>query len=76
MIWLPLESEMLASVAYDAASQVLYLRFRKTGDVYRCFEFPGTEYRAFLNAESHGRFFLARIRNSFRYERMAKLHAA
>ena len=76
MIWLPLESEMLASVAYDAASQVLYLRFRKTGDVYRYFEFPGKEYQAFLDADSHGRFFLGHIRNYFRYERMARLHAA
>jgi hypothetical protein len=76
MIWLPLESEILASVAYDASIQVLYLRFRKTGDVYRYFEFPGTEYQALLDAESHGRFFLGHIRNRFRYERMAKLRAA
>ena len=76
MIWLTLESKMLASVAYDVASQVLYLRFRKTGDVYRYFDFPATEYQAFLDAGSHGRFFLGHIRNRFRYERMAKLRAA
>jgi KTSC domain-containing protein len=76
MTWLPLESEMLASVAYDADQQILYLRFRKTGDVYRYFEFPGTEYQAFLDAESRGRFFLGQIRNCFPYERMAKLRAA
>jgi hypothetical protein len=76
MIWLPLESEMLASVAYDAASQVLYLRFRKTGDVYRYFDFQGTDYQALLDAESPGRFFLGHIRNRFRYERMPKLRAA
>ena len=76
MIWLPLDSKMLTSVAYDADKQILYLRFRKTGDVYRYFEFPAAEYQAFFHAESHGRFFLARIRNHFRYERMAKLQAA
>jgi hypothetical protein len=76
MIWLPLESEMLTSVAYEAVNQVLYLRFRKTGDVYRYFEFPAAQYQAFLDAESHGRFFLSRIRNCFRYERTAKLRAA
>jgi KTSC domain len=76
MIWLPLESKMLASVAYDADQLILHLRFRDSGDVYRYFEFPATEYQAFLDAESHGRFFLAHIRNCFRYERMAKLHVA
>lgn len=76
MTWLPLESEMFTSAAYDAERQVLYLRFRKTGDVYRYFEFPETEFTAFLDAESHGRFFLAHIRASYSYERMAKLRAA
>jgi hypothetical protein len=38
--WQTLESEMLPSVAYDAEKQVLLLRFRKTGDVYRYFQFP------------------------------------
>ena len=76
MSWITLESEMLAAVAYDAAKQILYLRFRNTGDVYRYFEFPVADYQKFLAAESHGRFFLAQIRNCFRYERMAKLRAA
>lgn len=76
MNWLPLESEMLGAVAYDDGKQILYLRFRKTGDVYRYLEFPAAEYQAFLDADSKGRFFLAHIRNVFRYERMAKLRAA
>jgi len=76
MTWLPLESEMLASVAYDAEEQILHLRFRKTGDVYRYLEFPAAEYQAFLHAESHGRFFLAHIRDKYPYKRMAKLRAA
>lgn len=76
MTWLPLESEMFASGAYDAEKQTLYLRFRKSGDVYRYFKFPAAEYQAFLEAESHGRFFLARIRDKYPYERMARLRAA
>ena len=67
---------MLASAAYEADKEILYLRFRKTGDVYRYFEFPVADYQAFLDAESHGRFFLAQIRGHFRYERMARLQAA
>ena len=76
MTWFPLESEMLASVAYDAEKQMLYLRFRKTGDVYRYSEFPQEKYAEFLNAESHGRYFLNHIRHDFTYERLARLSAA
>jgi KTSC domain len=75
MTWVPLESEMLVSVAYVAEKQILYLRFR-TGDVYRYFGFAASDYQSFLRAESKGRFFLANIRNRFRYERLAKLQAA
>ena len=35
MRWLTLESKMLSAVAYDGSKQLLYLRFRNTGDVYR-----------------------------------------
>jgi hypothetical protein len=76
MNWIPLESKMLASVAYDAREHMLYLRFRKTGDVYRYFDFRAMEYQAFLDSESKGRYFLDHIRDCFRYERLAKLHAA
>ena len=75
MEWQPLESKLLASSAYDAGKHLLYLRFR-SGDVYRYFEFPEEQYQEFLEAESHGRYFLRSIRNQFRFERLAKLHAA
>ena len=76
MTWIPLDSKMLTAVAYEADQQILYLRFRTGGDVYRYFDVTATEYQDFLDAESRGRFFLAHIRDHFRYERMAKLHAA
>lgn len=76
MTWWALESKMLAAAAYDDCRQILYLRFRDTGNVYRYFDFPAADYQAFLSAESKGRFFRYRIRDSFRYERMAKLRAA
>ena len=75
MLWLPVESKMFTSVAYDAEKSILYLRFT-SGDVYRYFEFSNAEYEQFLSAESLGRYFLANIRDCFRYERMAKLSAA
>jgi hypothetical protein len=76
MRWTTLESKMLSAAAYDASKQTLYLRFRDTGAVYRYFEFTTADYQAFLTSESKGRFFLSQIRDHFRYERMARLHAA
>jgi hypothetical protein len=75
MTWVPVESKMLLSVAYDANKHILYLRFR-CGDVYRYFDFPNETYQQFLLAESKGQFFLNNIRNNFQYERMAKLRVA
>jgi len=76
MKWIALESKMLSAAAYEESKQILYLRFRNTGDVYRYFAFPAPDYQAFLGAESRGRYFRSYIRDHFRYERMAKLRAA
>ena len=76
MKWLALESKMLSAAAHDNSKQILYLRFRNTGDVYRYFDFSAANYLTFLSSESKGRFFRSHIRDHFRYERMAKLHAA
>jgi len=67
MDWQPLESKLLASSAYDSGKHILY----RSGEVYRYFEFPEEQYREFLEADSHGRYFLKSVRNRFRYERMA-----
>ena len=69
MKWTALESKMLSAAAYEDSKQILYLRFRNTGEVYRYFEFPALDYQAFLSAESRGRFFRSHIRDHFRYER-------
>ncbi len=66
---------MFLSTAYDAEGRILYLRFQ-SGDVYRYFEFPAEQYKDFLNAESHGKYFLSNIRDQFKYERLAKLRVA
>jgi len=75
MDWQPIESKMFLSMAYDKEKRVLYLRFR-SGDVYRYFEFPEEQNHEFLNAESRGRYFMSRIRDRFRFERLARLQAA
>lgn len=76
MRWETLESKMLSAAAYDESKQILYLRFRNTGYVYRYFGFGAADYQAFVSAASRGRFFRSQIRDHFRCERMAKLHAA
>jgi hypothetical protein len=76
MKWTALQSKMLSAAAYDDSKQVLYLRFRSTGHVYRYFEFTAAVHQTFLSAESKGRFFRFHIRDHFRCERLAKLHAA
>jgi hypothetical protein len=76
MKWLALESKMLSAAAHDNSKQILYLRFRNTGHVYRYFDFSSPNYQVFLSSESRGRFFRSQIRDHFRCERMAKLHAA
>ena len=69
--WRPLESKLLAAVAYVAPGRILYLRFH-SGDVYRYFTFPVEQYQEFLDAESQGKYFLAHIRNQFPYERLPR----
>ena len=75
MTWLPLDSKMFFSVAYDTQQCILYLRFR-SGDVYRYLQFSEDDYQLFVSAESKGRHFLSHIRNCFPFERLAKLQVA
>jgi hypothetical protein len=49
---------------------------RRSGGVYRYFDFSPEQYRDLLGAESKNRFFLSQIRNQFRYERLARLAVA
>jgi hypothetical protein len=69
--WRPLESKLLAAVAYVAPRRSLYLRFH-SGEVYRYFTFPADQYQEFLDAESQGRYFLSNIRNHFPYQKLPR----
>jgi hypothetical protein len=69
--WKPLESKLLAAVAFVVEKRVLYLRFH-SGERYRYFTFPAEQYQEFLEAESQGRYFLSHIRNQFPYERLGR----
>jgi KTSC domain len=69
--WQTLESKLLAAAAYDAPRRRLYLRFH-SGEVYRYYTFPAEQHEEFLDAQSHGRYFLRHIRNCFPYERLPR----
>lgn len=74
MDWQPLDSKMLAAVAYEPEPRTLYLRFR-SGTIYSYVDFPEDQYQTFLQAESRGRYFLSHIRGRFRYQRLAQSNA-
>jgi KTSC domain-containing protein len=62
------ESVAVAEIAYDAARSALFVRF-VDGDWYTYFEVPANVYRAFLTADSHGRFFHQHILDRYRFRR-------
>ena len=66
--WVSLESSVLRAVRYFEQKRLLYLEFN-SGAVHRYFDFPTYQYRRFLAADSHGRYFNQHIRNRFREER-------
>jgi hypothetical protein len=71
--WMVVDSSLFTAVAYRADARQLYLRFHAV-DIYRYFDFPVQVYKAFLSAESKGRYFSHHIRNAFRYERVRRGH--
>ena len=71
--WKVVESSLFDSVAYRTDAWQLYLRFRE-GKIYRYFDVPVQVYKAFLSADSKGRYFAGYIRNVFRYEQVGHAH--
>ena len=75
MLTTAVESTTLSTVAYDAAGQVLWLRFRSHA-IYCYFGVPAAVHTALLDAPSKGTYFNRYIRDRFPYERLAKLQVA
>lgn len=63
------ESSNLASVGYDTENKILEVEF-KHGGVYQYFDVPKEEYEALMNADSHGKHFVANIRNDYDYNQI------
>jgi KTSC domain len=62
-------SEAIASAGYESANRSLEIEF-VGGSIYRYHEVPKAIYEQLMSADSHGRYFIARIRDRYRYERL------
>ncbi len=65
------ESSMIHSVGYDPDARVLEIEFN-SGQAYQYFDVPSEEYEGLMQAESHGRYFLANIRDVYGYRRVSR----
>ncbi|MCA1653620.1 MAG: KTSC domain-containing protein [Sphingomicrobium sp.] len=63
------DSEAILDIDYDAAAATLHVRFT-SGDGYSYFDVPADVHRAFVAAQSHGRFFQQHIRDRYRYRKV------
>lgn len=63
------ESSNLASIGYDAENEILEVEF-KHGGVYKYFDVPANVFEELMNADSHGVYFSANIRNDFEYQKL------
>jgi len=65
----PVESTVIASIGYDAATGVLELEFH-SGGVYRYFLVPPSVHRELVGAASIGQAFQSLVRDRYRTERL------
>ncbi|MCG6494481.1 KTSC domain-containing protein [Kitasatospora sp. A2-31] len=66
---MPVDSSALRSVGYDAARRVLEVEF-VGGGVYAYDSVPRRVHGELMAAESHGRYFVRRIRGRYPYRRL------
>ncbi len=66
---LSVKSSNLASIGYDAENEILELEF-KHGGIYQYFDVSESVYEELMNADSHGKYFSANIKNDYEYQKM------
>lgn len=59
-------SSNIASIGYDSASSTLEVEFNESG-VYVYFDVPAHAYDALMAAPSHGKYFSAFIKQTYRF---------
>jgi len=65
----PVSSSNIRSIGYDSDSGTLEIEFN-SGPVYQYFDVPQCEYDGLMTASSHGTYFNASIRHTFRFVRL------
>lgn len=63
------ESSNLSSIGYDAENEILEVEFNH-GGVYQYFDVPLNVYKELINADSHGKYFAANIRNEYEFKKI------
>lgn len=63
------QSSNLASIGYDAENEILEVEFNH-GGVYQYFDVPENVYEELMDADSHGVYFSAKIRNDYSYQKL------
>lgn len=63
------DSSNLASVGYDSNNKLLEVEFN-SGSIYEYFNVPEQEHLNLMSAQSHGKYFIANIRNDYRFSRI------
>lgn len=61
------ESTLVKSVGYDAATQVLTVVLVNTGETYEYAKVPEEVYKEFMAAESKGQFFVKNIKGKYEF---------
>ena len=63
------ESSNLTSIGYDEGNEILEVEF-KHGGIYQYFNVPLDVIEELMNADSHGKYFSANIRNDYEYQKL------
>lgn len=62
-------SSNLASIGYNKQTSILEIEF-KHGGIYQYECVPSVVYEALINAESHGKYFSAHIKNNYKFVKL------
>ena len=65
----PVRSSDIASIGYDAQSNVLEVEFLN-GAVYQYYQVPQAVYEGLMNANSHGGYLAAHVKGVYQYRRV------
>lgn len=64
------ESSNLASIGYDAESEILEIEFNH-GGIYQYFDVPENVYNELMSANSHGQYFDRNIKKAgYKFQKM------